>query len=364
MTLDPVTNFGKVIVSIGYDSSSTSIVLQTGHGAKLPDPVTYGAFNLVWWNFTDYPDPSDDPNVEIVRCIIKSTDTLTLIRAQEGISASTKNTIGKTYKMILSLTKKMINDINTDITTVSSTISIHTSATTAHGVSSSIVGTTDNQTLTNKTITDLSNYVMARYLKSLTTSVDVSASAAPTVGQMLTATSSTAATWQTPSVPIGVEYTANKNVANGYVGMTADGFPAIIIPTPTVYQLGNGTAMANPGNAIDGNLTTFSGEASYTGDGGTNHSTGLLLNFGRKHRRFFKVKFGWRASGVNSGHVYIEQSPDNSSWTTLYDSGFNPGSTEIIVTTEAELSDRYFRIRFGGPTTSGIVCYLKVYEIY
>lgn len=36
-------------------------------------------------------------------------------------------------------------------------------------------------------------------LKSATTTVDVSASTAPTIGQVLTATSGTAATWQTPS---------------------------------------------------------------------------------------------------------------------------------------------------------------------
>lgn len=42
--------------------------------------------------------------------------------------------------------------------------------------------------------------VQARGLKSLTTTVNVSASAAPTVGQILTATSGTAATWQTPAI--------------------------------------------------------------------------------------------------------------------------------------------------------------------
>lgn len=108
--MDGVKNFAKVTVSTGYDASATSIVLSSGHGAKLPDPTTAN-FNLVWWNFTDYPDPSDDPNVEIVRCTAKSTDTLTVTRGQEGISASTKNTSGKTYKMILGVTAKMITDI-------------------------------------------------------------------------------------------------------------------------------------------------------------------------------------------------------------------------------------------------------------
>ena len=110
--LDPVKNFSKCEVSTLYSDTDTSIVLSSGEGAKLPQPSTDGAFNLVWWNFTDYKDPSDDPNVEIVRCTARSTDTLTVTRAQEDTSASTKNTSGKIYKMILSMTKKVMTDIN------------------------------------------------------------------------------------------------------------------------------------------------------------------------------------------------------------------------------------------------------------
>jgi len=108
---DPVKNFVKVNVSTGYDDTATSVVLATGHGAKLPDPATLGAFDIVWWNFTDYPDPSDDTNVEIVRVTAKSGDTLTITRAQQSTAATTKNAGGKTYKMILTPTAKTISDI-------------------------------------------------------------------------------------------------------------------------------------------------------------------------------------------------------------------------------------------------------------
>jgi hypothetical protein len=103
--MDIAKNFAKVTVSTTYDASATSIVLTTGHGAKLPT----APFNVVWWNSTDYADPSDDPNVEIVRVTAISTDTLTVTRGQEGISASTKNTASKTYKMLAGLTAKVIN---------------------------------------------------------------------------------------------------------------------------------------------------------------------------------------------------------------------------------------------------------------
>lgn len=109
---DPAKNFAKVTVDTGYDASDTTIVLSSGHGARLPAPATDGAFNLVWWNSTDYSDPTDDPNVEIVRCTARSTDTLTVTRAQESTSASTKNTGSRTYKMVLGVTNKMIQDIS------------------------------------------------------------------------------------------------------------------------------------------------------------------------------------------------------------------------------------------------------------
>ena len=135
--VDPVVNFGKVIVSLPYDNIATSIILQTGNGAKLPDPSVSGAFNLVWWNYTDYPDPSDDPYVEIVRCTVRSTDTLTITRSQEGISASNKNVVGKTYKMILALTAKMISDIQTDS---QSKVNTHTALNTnVHGIGTNYV---------------------------------------------------------------------------------------------------------------------------------------------------------------------------------------------------------------------------------
>lgn len=104
----PVTNFGKVTVSIGYDAAATSIVLTTGHGSRLPSTFPYP---LTWWNSTDFSDPADDPNREIVTVTNRAGDTLTITRASEGTSASTKNTSGKTYKMVLSLTKAMWESI-------------------------------------------------------------------------------------------------------------------------------------------------------------------------------------------------------------------------------------------------------------
>jgi hypothetical protein len=105
--LDATANFASVQASTGYNSSVTSIALQSGQGAKLPATP----FNMIWWNSTDFPNPANDPNVEIVRVTNVAGDTLTISRAQEGTTAANHNTSAKTYSLVLGITAKMIADI-------------------------------------------------------------------------------------------------------------------------------------------------------------------------------------------------------------------------------------------------------------
>jgi hypothetical protein len=65
----------------------------------------------VIWNSTDYPDPSDDSDHEIVRITSSTGEDMTITRAQEGTAAAAHNTSGKTYSVILAVTKKTIDDI-------------------------------------------------------------------------------------------------------------------------------------------------------------------------------------------------------------------------------------------------------------
>lgn len=114
--VDPVVNKGQVTVSIGYDASAVSIVLASGDGTKLPDPVVDGSYNLSWWDSSKYANPVKDPNFEIVRVTgpAGTGDTKTITRAQENTAASAKNTAGSTYEMILGITAKMITDLDTE----------------------------------------------------------------------------------------------------------------------------------------------------------------------------------------------------------------------------------------------------------
>ncbi len=121
---DSVLNFGKANVSTGYDAAATEIALEAGFGKKFPAPPTDEEYNLVWWNITDYPDPADDPNVEIIRVVGLVADVMTIERAQESSAATPKNIAGKTYRVSLGVTAKMIKDVSGLRTT-----SIKTSAT-------------------------------------------------------------------------------------------------------------------------------------------------------------------------------------------------------------------------------------------
>jgi hypothetical protein len=116
--LDPVKNFCQVEVQGGNDDSSTSILLYTGQGAKLPNPAIDGAFNLVWWNVTDHPNPADDLKKEIVRVTAITGDTLTVSRGQEDTTAQTHNKTGKRYFLALVLTAKTIQDIDEKISSL------------------------------------------------------------------------------------------------------------------------------------------------------------------------------------------------------------------------------------------------------
>jgi hypothetical protein len=113
MELDGRSNFGKARVLSGYDfnASTTTVDLQSGDVADLPTPSTDGDYNLVVWNSTDYTDSHDDPNREIVRVTGISSNTLTITRGQEGGGAKSHNTSGKRYTMLLGVTAKVLDDI-------------------------------------------------------------------------------------------------------------------------------------------------------------------------------------------------------------------------------------------------------------
>jgi len=66
-----------------------------------------------------------------------------------------------------------------------------------HGVISNVVGISDFQTLTNKTLDSTTNLITCDKLRTSTGTILINSSPAPTINQVLLATGSTGASWQT-----------------------------------------------------------------------------------------------------------------------------------------------------------------------
>ncbi len=113
--LDELVNFSEVLVDGEHTSAETDVDLQAGQAARLP---LDGPFNLVWFDVTNFANPADDPKVEVIRVPAGGIvgDTLTGVdRGVENSGATSKNTPGSQYKMLLSYTKGQREQILVEI---------------------------------------------------------------------------------------------------------------------------------------------------------------------------------------------------------------------------------------------------------
>lgn len=73
-------NFARGLLASGLTSGATQLTMEAGHSL----PTDAGNFRLVIWNWDTYPDPSDDPNVEIVTASYSGTPNVyDITRARE-----------------------------------------------------------------------------------------------------------------------------------------------------------------------------------------------------------------------------------------------------------------------------------------
>lgn len=106
-----LTNNANATLAAGINSSATSITLTSGQGARFP---TLGAGDYFYATLIDTSN-----NLEIVKCTARSTDVLTIVRAQESTTARAYSTgdrieIRITAQTFLDATT--IYDINTSST--------------------------------------------------------------------------------------------------------------------------------------------------------------------------------------------------------------------------------------------------------
>lgn len=123
--------------------------------------------------------------------ITTTTDSISALQASDtttsGIVTGIQNDINDNIADITVL--------QSGVTGLTNDLSNHSSQSNGHGVSGQILGTTDIQSITNKTITSSSNTVTARRLGTSAGDVIIDTTS-PAANQILLTTSSTSATWQ------------------------------------------------------------------------------------------------------------------------------------------------------------------------
>lgn len=73
-----------IVTAPSPDTSGTSLVVDSGQGARFPTPSTDGYFYATAFPADEVPHIG---NAEVVRVTAKSTDTFTIVRAQRGTTA-------------------------------------------------------------------------------------------------------------------------------------------------------------------------------------------------------------------------------------------------------------------------------------
>lgn len=99
------TNNAFSTLNAGITDSATSITLASGEGALFPAPTGSGYF------YATLVDTSN--NLEIVKCTSRSTDVLTVVRAQESTSA---RAFSAADRIELRLTAASLTELRTGIT--------------------------------------------------------------------------------------------------------------------------------------------------------------------------------------------------------------------------------------------------------
>jgi len=245
MSLDAVANFIKINVVGTYDAAATDITVETGKGATLPTPP----FNMVWYNNTNFGDPSDDSFKEIIRVNSILGDVLTVTRGQEGIAASVKNIAGVQYKLLLAFTKKSYDEISTS-TTIADTVS----ATTWPLLTESVTGTLSPKSDAGLTYNaSTANLAATTFTGALVGNATTSTN---TTGNAATVTVADAASDTTTYPLLGIDLTGNMSPRTD-TGLTYNADTNVLTTTTFVGALTGASSLnvLKAGDTMSGVLT-------------------------------------------------------------------------------------------------------------
>lgn len=90
-------NVKSTVADNPLSAGATTLNVAAGQGSRFPSTFP---FLITVWDKTTYSDPSDDTNMEIMICTARTTDALTVTRAQEG-TTGVSHALGSAVEMLI-----------------------------------------------------------------------------------------------------------------------------------------------------------------------------------------------------------------------------------------------------------------------
>ena len=326
MTTQLFSNNAYSVLNGAISDVATAVVLTTGTGSRFPSPSAGDWFLATLIGL----DNNGVENAwEIVKCTARSSDTLTVTRAQEGTSAVSwisgthielRDTAARATTLAgTSGTNTGDNSANSlysglvtnathtgDVTGSTALTVVKINGTLMSGLATGILKNTTSTGVPSIAVAadfpslnqDTTGYASA--LKSATTTVSVAAATAPTVGQALVATSGTTATWQLLAgglAPTAVKTGAYNAVANDLVRVNSTG-GAFTVTLPASSTDGDKIGLLDVSNTCGTNAVLIAANGNHV-EGDT---TGMSMNLSGAY-----VYLLYNSTGTN---WKIEQTPN------------------------------------------------------